>query len=64
MKHISNSNPRIDKIVAANSVNNNGIQHDLSEAQHCKCENIYTDNFKLQIELIDVRLELKSEKKS
>ena len=39
-----------------------GIQHDLNEAQQCKCENRGIDCFKLQSELTEVRMEFKSVK--
>ena len=41
---------------------NMDIQHDLSDAQQCKCENRCVNCFKLQNELREVRLELKSVK--
>jgi hypothetical protein len=46
--------------MAANKVSNVDIQHGLSEAQQCKCENRCVNCFKLQSELHKVRLELKS----
>jgi len=49
-------------MAAANKVSNKGIQHDLSEAQQCKFENMCIHCFKLQSELNEVRLELKSVK--
>jgi len=46
--------------MAAHKFSNTDIQHDLSEAQQCKCENRCVNCFKLQSELHEVRLELKS----
>jgi len=48
--------------MAANKDCNKDIQHDLSEPQRCKCENRCVNCFKLQSELHEVRLELKSVK--
>jgi len=46
--------------MAASKVSSKDIQHDLGEAQLCKCENRCSDCFKLQSELKEVKLELKS----
>jgi hypothetical protein len=49
-------------MAVANKISNKGIQHDLNETQQCKCGNRCIDCFKLQSELNEVRLELKSVK--
>ena len=46
--------------MVAYKVSKEDIQHDLSVAQQCKCENRCIDYLKLQSELNEVRLELKS----
>jgi hypothetical protein len=48
--------------MAADKISNADIQNDISEAQQCKCENRCVNCFKLQSELHEVRLELKSVK--
>jgi len=48
--------------MAGYEVSKEDIQHDLNEAQQCKCENRCIDYLKLQSELNEVRLELKSVK--
>jgi hypothetical protein len=48
--------------MVASKVSNTAIQHDLSDAQQWKCENRCVNGFKLQSELHEVRLELKSVK--
>ena len=48
--------------MAAYKVSSEDMQRDLSVAQQCKCENRCIDYLKLQSELNEVRLELKSVK--
>jgi hypothetical protein len=48
--------------MVAYKVNNEDIEHDLHVAQQCKCEKRCIDYHKLQSEMNEVRLELKSVK--
>ena len=49
-------------MMAANKDSNKDIQHDLHEAQQCKCKSRGVNCFKLRSKLHEVRLELKSVK--